>query len=232
MRSRRGRLKKNLQKVGGFAFYLSLVSLAALSISNFCAIIQSLPVIVALHRTDLAVLAGGMTLGYFFSLLILPEQIHVFMHETKHALVSGLVGNTWKGMNVGNHSGHFEYSYSKQTAHYNAMISLAPYFVPLISIPALLLAVAAFRPEHRWMLAVISVGAGIDLYSNIRDIDPRQPDFISIKGGYRVAVAYVTFANAFLLSLLIAWGLLGGDGMRVLAFFFFDFVSRLSGRPV
>ncbi len=232
MRSRRDRLRKKLEKVGGFAFYLSLLSLSLLSVSNICALATAVPVIVALHRIDLAILAGAGTLGYFFSLIVLNEHIHVFMHETKHALVSGLVGNTWKGMNVGSHSGHFEYSYSKHTAHYNAIICLAPYFVPLITIPALLLAAAAFRTEHRIMVAIISFAAGIDLYSNIKDIDPRQSDFVSIKGGYRVALVYVISANAFLLSVLIAWGLMGYDGLRVLVFFFVDLISRITGKPL
>ena len=179
------------EKIGGIALYLSLISLLILSLSNIFALITLVPSFDFNTLTNLIIALPAIAVGFILALFFIPEKTFVFMHETKHAVISGLAGNRWKKMHIENDSGHFEYAYSKQTAHFNAMIALAPYFVPLITIPLLAMSVVAFYQYHRLIVLIGSLAYGVDLFSNIRDIDPRQTDFSVIRGGFFVGLSYI-----------------------------------------
>ena len=214
-------------KVGGLAFYLSLLALAFVSVSNIAAIWQLIPSFAAsrLYYVLYSVTAIGLGMGSAF--LLIPSYIHVFIHETKHALLSGLVGNSWKEMNVDTETGHFEYSYTKKTAHFNALIALAPYFLPLFTLLGILLGFALFRTNEAALVSTVSFFYGFDLYSNCKDISPYQSDFSSIRGGFTVALVYVIAANIFIASIVIAWTLFSLPGLQRLLIALWDHVSLL-----
>jgi hypothetical protein len=136
------------------------------------------------------------------------------------------VGNKAKKLHVEANSGHFEYAYSKETSHYNAFISLAPYIVPLFTFIAGLLALAFGRTDHIIAVAIIGAGYGIDLVLNLRDISPIQTDITEIRGGYKVGLLYISAWNFLLLGVVLAWVFHGIDGFAMLlhefaALFFF-----------
>lgn len=206
---------KKQTRVGGFAFFSSLFFLLVLLILNSC-LLPNLWDEVALHRTGSFALGIGP--GVFFALYFIQGRSSVLIHEFKHSLISGLVGNRARELKVKRDSGHFEYEYTKSTAEYNAFISLAPYIIPLFTIPATLLAAAFWRHSHELMASVIGMGYGLDLVLNFRDISRRQTDLTMIKGGYSVGLLYVFAMNATILTILLAWIFQGILGLKYLVF--------------
>jgi hypothetical protein len=208
--------KKTKQlRVGGFAFFSSLLFLLLLGTLNSCLLLNLWDEQAA---TNLGFFALGIVPGAFLAMYFIQGHSSVLVHEFKHALISGLVGNRFRGLKVKKDSGHFEYAYTRETAEYNAFISVAPYVIPLFTFPAVLLAIAFWRHSHELMVAVIGMGYGIDLVMNIRDVSPRQTDLTMIKGGYRVGVLYVAAMNLTILSILLAWVFQGAFGLRYLLF--------------
>ncbi len=215
--------KKQLS-VGGFAFFSSLFFLCLLSVLN----ISLLPDLWNVENFPYLVSFGiGMIPGGFIAMYFIQGHPSVLIHEFKHSLVSGLAGNRARGLKVKKDSGYFEYEYTSRTAEYNAFISLAPYIIPLFTFPALLLAYGVWRYSHELMVAVVGIGYGIDIILNVRDISRRQTDLTMIRGGYRVALLYITAMNLTIASILMAWVLQGWFGIRYLAYGLWQVVLHL-----
>lgn len=109
--------------VGGFAFFLSLGALlptgtlfTALTLYRFS----------EADLTSIRTFVIAALFGVALTHILIKGHLSTFLHEIKHSIISNLVGNRHRGFRIGEHSGHYEYAYSKQTAHYNAFISLAP----------------------------------------------------------------------------------------------------------
>jgi hypothetical protein len=199
--------------VGGFAFLLSLLLLLPSSVALLTLCILRLG---AESMWPLLTLLVGAVLGGTFAHLFVRRHISVLLHEWKHSVVSNLVGNKRKRMKIDEHSGFFEYSYTKETAHFNFLIALAPYIIPVFTFVAGLL-VFAVNPDAHWKaVALLGVGYGADLLLNLRDISPIQTDISLIRGGYRFGVSYIAAWNLTILSLVIAWGSAGGSGLSLL----------------
>jgi hypothetical protein len=199
--------------VGGFAFYLSLVVLFPAG---------SLTLALALTTWGLdsaaptGIFIGSALLGAIAAQVLVRNHLSVLLHEFKHSVWSGFVGNKWKGLKVDRNSGHFEYAYSKQTAHHNAFISLAPYILPLFTFVGALLAFALFRHNHWLAVWLVGMAYGADLLLNMRDISPVQTDLSLIRGGYKVALSYIAAWNLALLGLVLAWVFNGVAGLLAL----------------
>lgn len=196
--------------VGGLAFFSSLFFLSFLAALN----ISELPRLwFGDVGSQLGFFALGCAPGIFVAFYVLQGKYNVLVHEFKHSLISGLVGNRWRGMKVSKESGQFTYAYSKHTAAYNAFIALAPYWVPLFTFLSLLLALALWRHQPHTLAVVVGVGFGIDLVMNTRDIGPHQTDFTLIRGGFPIGLVYVVAMNLCLHSFLAAWLMQGVPGL-------------------
>lgn len=203
------------QKSGGIAFFMSLFFLTVLTLSN----IYSLPGLwgpVALQRL-VRFLAGFVVGGWFASTLIKGRHA-VLIHEVKHAIISGFAGNKWKRMKVKGDSGYFRYAYSKSTAEYNAFIALAPYWLPLFTLPALLIALPIWWHSHELVIVIVGIGYGADCILNIRDISPVQSDITHITGGFNVGLSYIVVINLAVVTILLAWVMEGVTGLTFLLF--------------
>ncbi len=210
--------------IGGLAFFLSLVAVAFLAFSNCLALP---PLLRAAPPSSLALGAIATLVGWILSRLIIRDYLHVFLHEQKHAIVANLAGNRARGMRVRRQAGHFEYAYSKATAHLNAFIALAPYFVPLALIPLAVLA-AVITTNHQLRLALICLGYGFDLRLQLIDISPAQTDLSTIRGGYAVGVLYLACVQLLLFTTLVAWTAAGMPGLKALAHGLFILLRSLS----
>ncbi|RIL08801.1 MAG: hypothetical protein DCC75_08010, partial [Proteobacteria bacterium] len=135
--------------VGGLAFFASLVFLSLLAVNNLVGILALLQAGTILKLTYFAAAAAA---GFLAAKFIFRGHWAVFLHELKHSIVSNLAGNRAKGMKIRRSHGHFEYAYSERTAAYNAFIHLAPYFLPLFTVVALLLVYLLLYPNHIYML--------------------------------------------------------------------------------
>lgn len=195
--------EKPPEKVGGLVFFLSLFFLLILN----GLLILLVPTIFSgdhLFR-NWTYFVLGSALGYVSSSLLIRGRLAVFFHELNHKVLSGLLGNKPKKLKVGQDDGFFEYEYTKETAPYNAFISLAPYFFPLFTLFTLIIAMVNWRSVHHIAVLITGLGYGADLYLNTRTISPHQSDFSQLNGGYFVGILYVILISAAIFFFLASW---------------------------
>ncbi len=139
-------------------------------------------------------------------------KFRVFYHEFKHKLVSSLVGNKTKKLEVKSESeGYFEYEYSKETAKYNPLISLSPYFFPFVT-----LALIPFWSFNNWIdvelkEAILVFALSFDVASNIKEFQSHQSDLQKVPGGKKMAGLFLLSFNSFLMIIALVVSLFGYD---------------------
>lgn len=215
---------KEDEKVGGLAFFMSLFALAVIATFNVFLI---LPLWDAPGLKNFLWYFFGGGIGALIAHYLIKGHMSVFVHEWKHWLIANLAGNKFKGLKIRSKSGHFEYSYKKSAAKYNAFISLAPYWVPIFTFVSLLLGLAAARPHHRIIVLIVGIGSGMDFIMNVRDIAPHQTDLSLLRGGYQIGVIYIICINVALLTILWSWVLHGVGGLQELFQHWWEFLLRI-----
>jgi hypothetical protein len=198
------------QVVGGFPFFLSLAALVPTGV------VFSVLALLQIRHADLRLLAAfsaAVVAGAFLAHLLIRGHISVLLHEFKHAFISSLVGNKNKRMKIERDSGHLEYAYSKQTAHYNAFIALAPYIVPMWTFVMILMSAAVAWGNTFLTAILVGIGYGADLILNARDISPIQTDISLITGGYKVGLTYIMAWNLLTAAFVLAWAFQGAAGI-------------------
>lgn len=219
-------MSKEAAKTGGLAFFLSLAALAYLAPILFGTLFVAS--LYAAKPQLIAVLSAAL-LGAALSRLCIRGTLFTLLHEVKHSVLSGLVGNKAKGDIVVNAdgSGEFRYAYTKYTAHYNAFIALAPYVLPLCA-GILALIATPFAWHHSGAIGIVAAfGLGIDLESNARDVSPMQSDLSDIRGGFPVAAVYAALTNTALASFILMLCLFGLYGGRVAAIALWTVTSKV-----
>jgi len=199
--------------VGGFAFFLSLAALLPTGLMFTTLTFLRLE---TANSTTTANFIFATLAGAAIAQMFINGRLSVFIHEFKHSLVSNLVGNRHKGMKIGERSGHYQYTYTKSTAHYNAFISLAPYITPVFTFIAVALALIFLREDREIAAIVVGVGYGMDILLNMRDISPIQTDISLIRGGYTMGLAYIAAWNLLTAGLVFAWAFHGVQGLSML----------------
>lgn len=202
--------KSEGDRTGGFAFFLSL---AALCPSGLILIYLAFSAVESIDTQAFAVFGAAWIMGIVLGHSIIRGHASVYIHESKHAIVSNLVGNKRKGMKIDANSGHFTYSYTKKTAHFNALIALAPYILPVFTFLAAIVAFALFREDHLFAALVLGFGFGVDTALNVRDISPIQTDINTIKGGYGIGLLYIFSWNLVIFAVLLTWVFGGKAGL-------------------
>ncbi|MCB0317447.1 MAG: hypothetical protein KDD56_01735 [Bdellovibrionales bacterium] len=207
--------KQHEGKVGGLAYFCSLIFLCFLGPVN---IVLNIGIIdtnsILPWISFLITFFAGIAIAHYF----IQGHWSVFFHEFKHSLISGFAGNKAKGWNIKEQSGHFEYAYTKSTAAYNAFISLAPYWVPLFSLPVTAISWIFLRDLHYLLTAVLGICYGMDFLMNIRDISPHQSDFTETRGGFNVSIIYVIAMNLTIFSYYAAFISQGISGFKLITF--------------
>lgn len=199
--------------VGGFAFFLSLAALLPTGI--MFTTLTFLRLETANSTTTINFVFAALA-GAAIAQMFIRGHLSVFIHEFKHSLVSNLVGNRHKGMKIGERSGHYQYAYTKSTAHYNAFISLAPYITPVFTFVGVVLALIFFRGDLEVAAIVVGLGYGMDMLLNMRDISPIQTDISLIRGGYTMGLAYIAAWNLLIAGFVFAWAFHGVQGLSML----------------
>src|SRR5262249_7499668 len=150
---------KKPMKVGGLAFYMSLAVVCFLGTFDLT-LIPSL--IVKDKLVNWTYVFPGLVAGACVGAFLIQGRFSVFLHELRHSIMSNIVGYRAKGMKFFQNTGSFQFEYTKKTAHMNAFIALAPYFLPMFTFCAFIIAYTTLYPRHPLMVAVVSVGWGID----------------------------------------------------------------------
>jgi len=207
--ARKKTAKLDTSKVGGLAFFFSflvVIPLALLSIAFLGSTLPTAP-LGPLTRFGFGALGGAVA-----ARLLIRGHTAVFVHEFKHSVVANLVGNKATGWRIRKRSGHFQYEFTEKTAGYNAFISIAPYWLPPITIAAGGIALAGWHQDLTTAAAIIGLGWGADTELNIRDIGPHQTDFSDLRGGFPAGLAYLVALNILVLTIALSvacWGLSG-----------------------
>ncbi|MEY4667563.1 MAG: hypothetical protein RL518_262 [Pseudomonadota bacterium] len=199
--------------VGGFAFFLSLAAL--LPTGLMFTTLTFLRLETANSTTTVNFIFAALA-GAAIAQMFIRGHLSVFIHEFKHSLISNLVGNRHKGMKIGKRSGHYQYAYTKSTAHYNAFISLAPYITPVFTFISVVLALIFLRHDREVATIVVGLGYGMDILLNMRDISPIQTDISLIRGGYNIGLAYIAAWNLLTAGIVFAWAFHGVQGLSML----------------
>jgi hypothetical protein len=226
--SRKRRKKKSdkitPQKSGGIAFFMSLFFLTLLSVNN----VYMLPNLWDEEGLQRAMrFFAGFVVGGWFAAVFIKGKNSVLIHEVKHAIISGLAGNKWKRMKVKGDSGYFKYAYSKSTAEYNAFIALAPYWLPLFTVPALLIALPIWYGSHSLVVVIVGIGYGADCILNFRDVSRVQTDITHITGGYNVGLSYIVVINIAIATILLAWVMQKVPGLMTLVWGLWTFCMHI-----
>ncbi|MCB0328566.1 MAG: hypothetical protein KDD70_02850 [Bdellovibrionales bacterium] len=200
------------QVQGGMAFFASYLVLLALS----CVSVKVL-IIVLLNSTlgHLLFPTIGVILGWWAGYTLFRGQPSVLLHEYKHAILATLIGNKWKKLKLDGMSGAFHYTYTKDTAEYNAFISLAPYFLPVLTLLGLLLYAIVSYHSLEGAIIITTAFHGAEIYFNLKDASPIQTDLTDIRGGYYSALGYIAVSNTFITSMLFIWIIGGPDGLQL-----------------
>jgi hypothetical protein len=216
--------------VGGIPFFFSIFCLIIFTLATS---LKLLTLIDSDILIQLGLFSGAGLSGAWLSYLLISGKISVLLHEFKHSFVSSLVGNKAKELKVtSKETGHFQYSFTKDTAKFNALISLAPYYLPLFSFPIYALGIVFYLQEIDFSPIILGLAFGADLLLNIRDIGSHQTDFSKITGGFWVGLLFVFLINLAILLVYIAWTSFQVDGFLLIfhglaEFLLFSFSSDI-----
>lgn len=198
------------KSVGGIPFFITYLSLL-ISVSF---LIRIIPKILLTSPYEVGLYTLGLIIGCYFATMI-NGYSSVLLHETKHAIFSSLVGNIPKGMNINKDSGDFQYEYTKETQAHNAMIMLAPYWLPVCTINAVILCLI-FSPQIEIRTLAIGLAFGVDLGLGLRDVHPYQTDLTDIRGGLNISVSFVIMMNLLNLLFTALFAVKGYTGIKYL----------------
>lgn len=210
---KKDRPKLDDSKVGGLAFFFSLIVVIPLAIYG---------TLFLFVHTDRAALANfgrfalGAVAGATLAKLTIRGHTSVFIHELKHSIIANLVGNKATEWRIRKHAGHFQYEFTEKTRGYNAFISLAPYWLPLFTLLTLGVGLAGWHSDWTTVAFIVGIGWGADALLNLRDIAPYQTDFSDLRGGFPIGITYVTALNSFLTALLLTFIGWGTHGLKLL----------------
>ena len=196
-------------KSGGIFFYITLLSALILATANLLA----LPGIMARPKSWLLFILG-ILVGVLLALNFFVGRFSVGCHELKHYLLAAFAGNKYKKMKVNGEDGYYQYSYTRDTAKYNAMIALAPYWFPLMTIVCILFMFPTHYSIKKAEFVLLGIGMGADLIMNTRDISPIQTDLTNVIGGYKIAIIFIIVMNLTILTFAAAWVSGEVDGLK------------------
>lgn len=191
--------RKNKDKkssFGGITFMLSMTSLFIIALHN----LYLLKDLIDQNTTaSLGMFVAGGYLGYLITKRYFYGRFAVFIHELKHAIIATISGNKFKDIHIGQDSGFYKYEYTEKTARYNGFIALAPYWVPLFSLPVLISGIFLI-PDQSLRLFILGTSYAADLTFSARDVSPLQTDFKMIEGGFKTGFAYILIVNLAIFS--------------------------------
>ncbi len=161
----------------------------------------------------------GLALAFLFCNAPSMKGFRTILHELRHAALILLTGNKLN---------RFEFYSKQQIQELNTLarvfyrlragiwghitgplITTAPYYFPLLSIPAI--AVCSFLPHQHQQTGLFAVGIsiGIDYITSLKDFlnvnNLGEGDFVEYRGGFVFGVPFVLAVNAVTIECTAIW---------------------------
>ena len=137
------------------------------------------------------------------------SRFRVLVHEIKHAVVVVLTGNSLKSIQVKENTGHVKFGIYEHKLHFAPIISLAPYFFPLFSLPVLIVCIALDTNYIQLLSILLGASLATDISMAYTDLHPHQSDLQKVTGGPFFALLYLASAHFLWTSLCLLWLLAG-----------------------
>lgn len=199
------------RRFGSFAFFFS-IPVMFLGSYYILASVGEISKLAEVDHGQVALFIYGLVLAAIILLNIRAERLRTFIHEAKHAFVVVLCGNKVTEFRVDRGTGHVVYETEKSKLHFEPFVILAPYYFPLLSLPALI--GSLFVPISYMPLAAFFTGLAlaIDILTNYHEFDPRQSDLQRIYGGVFASRLFIVGANIFWFAVILLWLVAGLKG--------------------
>lgn len=167
------------------------------------------------HIPTFVLFCSSIVITFLFSRSLKLSRLRVFLHESKHAIVVLMSGNKMKGFKVKEHEGKVDFQMYEDKVHYGPFIVLAPYCLPLLSVPALIFAILADGEDIVFSLtAAVILGAalGLDYETAFHDLHPQQTDFKQVVGGFFASALFIGSVMFISGSACLLWAVGGRQG--------------------
>ena len=209
--------KKKNKKSASLAFYLAIpVSfvVAILSVLVFLSLFLRYP----FDRTLWSLFVAGLLASVSIVASTSMPRFETFIHELKHAILVICTGNRLTDFHVDKGTGHVQYQMYTDRVHFVPFIVLAPYCLPLFSLPVLILGLALGNDYHRELALALGVALGGDIALGIQELHPGQSDLKAVFGGFLLAAAYIGGILFCWTSFCFLWVLAGKKGFLFLGY--------------
>lgn len=191
--------KPEIRKVGNWGFLFAVPSVFILATLALIILL----VLFKQHPFDRH-LWVSFCAAFFVALILVTrssiQRLRTLVHELKHALLVVVTGNSVDSIEVGSGTGRVRYRMRSDKAHFGPIITLAPYFFPLLSLPVFLCALYFEGPYRLSFVIGLGVTLAFDYATNVYELHPNQTDLKAIYGGFLVAGSFLAGAN-------LLWGL-------------------------
>ncbi len=170
--------------------------------------------------------------GLIFGLSIVGTsaipKFRTLLHESKHALVVLVTGNKLKDIHVETHTGHVTYDLYQEKVHFLPLIVLAPYFLPLLSLPSLIVALILDPAHHEILSGILGFTLAADLTTSISELHPNQSDLRLVPGGLIISLLYIAGFHLMWCAVCVLWVLGGIGAFAILGNLFLSVLTRVA----
>jgi hypothetical protein len=189
-KSKKNKNQEYTKKVGGLGFIASAITTFIIGI---CFLIHSIFILLIIGSIDrrLELFLAALICMLVIMSKLPPGRFRVFIHELKHAVFIAFTGNKIKDFVVKKHTGNVSYEIDKSDVIYLPLIALAPYYFPLLSLPAFIICLWFNDTYSPCLPLLLGATLAFDLNTGIHDIHSEQDDFKKILGGFIIAGTYI-----------------------------------------
>lgn len=199
------------KKFGSFAFFFSIPVTLALAVVGARTLLRLIEQ-ASFDRLRWSIFAMGVCLALIVFSGSGWQRLKTFLHELKHAVIVVLTGNRLTGFSFGKREGSVEYQVYKSNMHFEPFVLLAPYFFPLLSLPALIVAVIAEPDYPLQFFFILGCTLGIDGITAFEEYHPAQTDLQRIFGGVLVTFPFLVLLNLLWWCCCALWLVAGSRG--------------------
>ncbi|MCC6932821.1 MAG: hypothetical protein IT292_06165 [Deltaproteobacteria bacterium] len=216
-------------KSGGIAFLISIILLYIIGCVSIIAVILILSVMGALEYTWFRFFVGFATGLVIFSFSGL-DGFRTFLHEAKHAVMVIISGNSLKEFHASEHSGHVTYELQEDNLQSAPWITLAPYCLPLFSLPLFIICLFVSDKNHPLFTILLAAALGIDFTTGLHEIHISQTDLKRIYGGIMISASFIGAMFFSWFSFCLLWIIAGNHGVLIFFQLFMEMIASLFTR--